>query len=255
MQISSHKQTILLFSDVHQDIDRLESILKKENYDVAVCLGDWFDSHSRNTVEDWEKTCAFLKKWIVKPNFITCLGNHDIHYLFGNRTTICSGYYPQKDELIEKRFGSDMPAIRNKFLWYLWIDDFLCSHAGVNTYHFPPNIHVNKKAITAWLDDQIKTAELSLVNGGYHWLYGAGAARGGRQNIGGITWQDFDDEFEPIDGLKQIVGHTSHRTILNHVTDGSVDLTQADNLDIDCHLTEYVKIFNGKLEIKKHYDL
>lgn len=252
MEISSNKQTILLFSDVHQEIDKLEAILKKENYDIAVCLGDWFDSFYYNTEEDWEKTCAFLKKWLFKPNFYSCIGNHDIQYFFGNKTTICSGYYPKKDRLITERFGSFFPAIREKFLWYLWIDDFLCSHAGVNNYHFPPNLQVNKAGITKWLNEQIKFAEPALYNGGYHWLYGAGAARGGRQNIGGITWQDFDSEFQPISGLKQIVGHSSHRTVLNHIEDGNVDLTKANDLDIDCHLNEYVTILNGNLTIKKY---
>ena len=89
----------------------------------------------------------------------------------------------------------------------------------------------------------------------YFWLYGVGAARGGRQNIGGITWQDFGAEFEPIDGLKQIVGHTSHPKILNHYTDGNLDIASCDNIDIDCHLNQYLLIQNGKLIIKDYKDL
>ena len=254
-QISSKDKRIIVFSDPHQEVEKVKKILTKENYDQVVCLGDWFDSSDYNQETDWVKTCEFLKKWLFKPNFYTCIGNHDIQYFFGNKTTICSGYYPKKDKVITERFGSFFPAIREKFLWYLWIDDFLCSHAGVNTYHFPPTLKVNKKEVTDWLDVQIKFAEPPLFNGGYHWLYGAGAARGGRQNIGGITWQDFDSEFKPIEGLKQLVGHSSHRTILNHIDDGNVDLTQSENLDIDCHLNEYLLIHNGKLTIKRLQDL
>lgn len=255
MQISSENNTILVVSDVHQDIEELEFILDREDYDTVVCLGDWFDSHYHNEVEHWEKTCAFLKKWIFKPNFHTCIGNHDIQYLFGNPTTICSGYIRQKDELITERFGPLLPKIRDKFLWYLWIDDFFCSHAGLNVHHFPPNLQLDKASINKWLDEQLKYAELPLFNSGRHWIYGAGTARGGRQPYGGLIWQDFNDEFEPIDGLKQIVGHTSHRTVVNHIEDGNVDLTQALNLDVDCHLSEYVKIINGKISIHKRADL
>ena len=44
MKISSKKQKILILSDVHQDINRLDKIIKTENADINVCLGDWFDS-------------------------------------------------------------------------------------------------------------------------------------------------------------------------------------------------------------------
>lgn len=255
MEISSKNQTILVFSDPHQEIHRVEYLLKNESYDTAVCLGDWFDSSDYNDREHWEKTCGFLKKWIFKSNFITCIGNHDIHYLFDNKTTLCSGYYLKKNKLIVQRFGSFLPAIREKFLWYLWIDDFLCSHAGVNTYHFSPNLQVNKQGITNWLEEQIKFAELPLINGGYHWLYGAGAARGGRQNIGGITWQDFNSEFEPIEGLKQIVGHTNHRKIVAKEPYIGSGIYDCNNFDVDCFLNQYLLIKNNKLEIKNFRDL
>ena len=255
MEITSDKNTILVISDVHQDIARLESILKKENYDIVVSLGDWFDSRSRNTQQDVINTCDFLKKWIFKPNFFTCIGNHDIQYLYSNATTICSGYNREKDKIITKEFGSFMPAIRDKFLWYLWIDDFLCSHAGVHPFWLPPRQEITKAALSHWLNEQIKFAEPALINGGRHWLYGAGQGRGGSLRVGGLTWNCFESEFEPIEGVKQIVGHTSHRTIINHVEDGHVDLTQADNLDIDCNLNEYLTILNGKLKINKLYEL
>ena len=255
MNLSSQNKRILVFSDPHQNISYVEHLLNKEKYDVAVCLGDWFDSFNLNSERDLELTCNFLKKWLFKDNFYTCIGNHDIQYLYDNPRTICSGYAKSKDDFIVDYLGAFLPAIRDKFLWYLWIDDFLCSHAGVNTYHFPPTLKLDKDGVTAWLDEQIKFAEPPLLNGGYHWLYGAGAARGGRQNIGGITWQDFDTEFEPIEGLKQLVGHSSHDKIINHIHDGNLDLTTCDNLDIDCHLNEYLLIHNGKLTIKRLQDL
>jgi hypothetical protein len=255
MQINSDKKTILVFSDPHQEIDRVEYILKNENYDIAVCLGDWFDSFTHNSEYDLEKTCNFLKKWVFKNNFYTCIGNHDVHYLYDNRYAICSGYTPSKDTFIIDCLNNLLPSIRAKFKWYIWIDDFLCSHAGINTYHINPMVKIDKENITNWLNEQIRFGERTLEAGGCHWLFNAGAARGGRQNIGGITWQDFDCEFEPIDGIKQIVGHTPHPTILNHKLDGNLDFTTCDNLDIDCHLAQYLLIQNGKLTIKNYIDL
>lgn len=255
MNISSNKQTILVFSDPHQHIDLAKYILEKENYDVAVCLGDWFDSFDFDSDYDVEKTCKFLKTWVPKDNFYTCFGNHDIHYLYDNPSTRCSGYTRHKDKLITHNLGNFMPFIRDKFKWYIWIDDYLCSHAGINTYHMNPMVELTKDGITKWLDEQINFATPALINGGGHWLYGAGQGRGGSLKAGGINWQDWRREFEPIDGIKQIVGHTPHKNIVNHHTDGSLDLTTCDNLNIDCHLSQYLLIFNGKITIKNTKDL
>jgi hypothetical protein len=255
MNLNSDKKTILIFSDPHQEIDRVEYILKKENYDIVVCLGDWFDSFTHNSEYDLEKTCKFLKKWVFKENFFTCIGNHDIHYLYDNNTTICSGYDHGKDVFISDVLGNFLPPIRDKFKWYIWIDEFLCSHAGINEYHFHPLMDLTKDGVTKWLDEQIKIAEPKLINGDHHWLYGAGNARGGRQKIGGITWQDFDWEFSPIEGINQLVGHTPHSTIFNHKEDGNLDFTVCDNLDIDCRLSQYLLIQNKKLKICDYKNL
>ena len=255
MTLNSAGKSILLCSDVHQNIDKLEYILEKEKYDIFVHLGDEFDSFNYNSENDVTKTCDFIKKNIFKENYYFIWGNHTIQYLFDNHHTICSGYSREKNIFINDCFGSFLPAIRDKFLWYLWIDGFLCSHAGINHRSFPFNQRISKPEITTWLDDQVNQAVPSLINGGRHWLYGAGEGRGGNQKIGGITWQDFRTEFEPIDGLKQIVGHSSHNRVVNHYSDGNLDLTTCENLDIDCHLNEYLLISNGKLQIKSLKDL
>lgn len=258
MQLSSHKNTILVVSDVHQDVARLDYILEKENYDMVLCLGDWFDSHIKNRPEDVRATCEFLKKWFKKSNFYTLMGNHDVQYLYPNDTVICTGYDLGKDMFITEFFGHEMlPIIRQRFLWYIWLDDFLCTHAGVHQAHFRPDLKLKKPEVTAWLDTQIESAEACLETGQRHWLYSAGRARGGRYPYGGINWLDFNSEFEPIDGLKQIVGHTASRVgkIRTHETDGRFDIASSENLCIDCHLQEYLSIFNGKVTIKRTIDL
>lgn len=256
MELSSKNQTILVLSDPHQEIDKLEIILKRENYDKVVCLGDFFDSFSHNSEEDAIKTCKFLKKYLFEPNFFTTIGNHDIPYLWGfTKYTQCSGYYRWKDKLVTKEFGSFMPAIRKKFLWYLWIDERLCSHAGLNPHFLPPNQKLDKKSLSKWLDSQVEQAELNLINNGRFWMYRAGYGRGGNQTVGGLTWLDFDTEFEPIEELLQIVGHSSHANILPDSNEGSFDENDWKNMDIDCHLNQYLVIKNGKLKIKNFKDL
>lgn len=256
MELSSEKQTILVLSDPHQEIDKLETILKKENYDIAVCLGDYFDSFSHNSEQDVIKTCKFLKKYLFEPRFFTTVGNHDISYLWDyTRHTQCSGYYRWKDQLITKEFGSFMPAIREKFLWYLFVDDRLLSHAGLHPSLLPPNQKLDKKSLSKWLNSQVKQAEISLASNGQHFLFCAGQGRDGSQTVGGLTWNCFDSEHSPIEGLAQIMGHTSHSNILSHHTEGSLDVNDWNDIDIDCHLNEYLTIKDGKLTIKKFIDL
>jgi len=68
---------------------------------------------------------------------------------------------------------------------------------------------------------------------------------------------DFDREFQPIEDLKQIVGHTHRRggTIQQHHTEGFSNLTEANNLCIDCNVNQWLTITNGKMEIKSYRDL
>jgi hypothetical protein len=255
-QLSSKNQRILVFADPHQEIDKVSNILKREQADKVVCLGDWFDSFHLENVRYSIKTAAYLQKLVFQPNFLTLFGNHDVHYFWGkNEHALCSGWTKDKDKAIIGAFEGKMAEVRDKFQWFVWIDDYLCTHAGVHPYHFPPMLEADKKGISTWLKKAGEHAELSLASGGSHWFFRAGEARGGSQRIGGIVWADFDDEFEPIDGVKQLVGHTYHRRAVTHYSNRNLARAEANDLDIDCNLTEYLIIHNGKLEIKSYYDL
>ena len=64
-------------------------------------------------------------------------------------------------------------------------------------------------------------------------------------------WLDFNDEFEPVDGLNQIVGHTNQRT------NGCawVFADNSDNYCIDCFQNQYMVIENKAIKIKNYIDL
>jgi hypothetical protein len=244
MNLSSKNKIILVFSDPHQDLNRLETILAKENYDVAVCLGDWFDSFDYNTNEDTIRTCKFLQTWLRKPNCYSTIGNHDMPYLYNNQYTYCHGCYRAK--LVNDTLDSDLVPVRDMFKWYIWIDRFLCSHAGINKRHLPPNFKLTKKNLTTWLDKEAADAKIKLISDGRSWMFSAGMARGGSYPVGGITWQDFRSEFKPIKGVKQIVGHTVHPAGV---------VSKGNNMDIDCFLKQYILILNGKITVKSYADL
>ena len=250
MELNSTKNTILVFSDPHQDIDTVKFILEKENYDQVVCLGDWFDSKFHQDLFHTEKTCEFLSEFLFKENFFTCIGNHDIQYLYDNESVLCGGYSEKRKKIINKFFKKNIQKVREKFLWYIWIDDYFCSHAGLNEIHFSPYVSVNKKDISDFLNKEIEISTQSLLMGKENWLYMAGLARGGFLKKGGITWQDFRKEFYPIEGLKQIVGHTRHKEVSYHEED-----SLKENICIDCDLIEYIKFFNQNISVQKYSNL
>ena len=78
--------------------------------------------------------------------------------------------------------------------------------------------------------DEIEKGEIALLSGDKYWLYCAGVARFGNEIIGGITWLDFEEEFVPIEGLDQIVGHTFHSAVIE----------RNNNYCIDCSLNQYL---------------
>jgi len=249
MRISSEKKKILIFSDVHQDINKLNKIISHESADINVCLGDWFDSFFFNSDTDYKSTAIELREgFLTKPNNITLFGNHDLHYFFNNKYTYCSGYENSKRDIIKEALGKDINKVVDSFKWFVFIDEYLCTHAGLSNHFLPPTIQ-NNEDVYEYLDNQANDANIKIRTDQFHWFYGAGKARGGTENKGGLVWLDFDREFAPIEGLKQIVGHTYRKN--NRVT----EWRNTKNYCIDTNLSEWMTITNGKFEIKNYKDL
>lgn len=247
MKISSKNQKILIFSDAHQEVDKLEKIIKHEAADTILCLGDWFDSHFADKDEDVEKTAFFVKDYLVRGG-VTLFGNHDLHYFFANKYTTCSGYEYRKVQVIDKIFGEDKTNIVEKFNWFVFIDEFLCTHAGLH-YNFLPSTISNSEDLYGYLTIQGNDANIKIRTKQFHWFYGAGYSRGGNQPKGGIVWLDFDREFAPLKIMPQIFGHTYRRKgeIQTHC--------KTNNYCIDTNLAEWITITNGKMEIKNYKNL
>jgi hypothetical protein len=249
MKISSEKKKILIFSDVHQDINKLSKIISHESADINVCLGDWFDSFFFDSDTDYKSTAIELREdFLTKPNNITLFGNHDLHYFFNNKYTYCSGYENSKRDIIKEALGKDMNKVVDSFKWFVFIDEYLCTHAGLSNHFLPPTIQ-NNEDVYEYLANQANDANIKTITDQLHWFYGAGKARGGTEKKGGLVWLDFDREFAPIEGLKQIVGHTYRKS--GKVT----EWRNTGNYCIDTDLNEWVTITNGKFETKNYKDM
>ena len=121
----------------------------------------------------------------------------------------------------------------------------------------PPNVNDYYQQSVA---NQIglQAGKFGLTSDDEHWFYQVGSSRGGRFRAGGIVWCDFDHEFQPIEDLRQIVGHTSQYMTgvsKQHNSEGFANIVDANNICIDCFMSEYLTLTNGKLELKHYLDL
>ena len=74
----------LIIPDVHQNIDRLNSILRTKDAEEAqeiIFLGDYFDSFDYDFYTP--EMCDILNKNIDNDRYTFLIGNHDAHYLSG----------------------------------------------------------------------------------------------------------------------------------------------------------------------------
>lgn len=238
------KYTIL--SDIHTNYERAEQIIKHEGADVNILLGDYFDEFG-DTPEDNAQTAYWVKSNLGKDNYIFLLGNHDVAYFYPSTFTLCSGNTNAKLMTISEFL---QPSDVRKFKWFHWLDDkTLLSHSGLSEI-FLPEKGLPLNDIKQFLDEESKKAYIALAKKESHWFFRAGFARGGRsQPVGGLTWLDWEDEFLPVKGLNQIVGHTPGRGVRTREGEDSV------NYCIDNHLYSYITYIDGKVEIKKIDDI
>lgn len=244
MKISSKNQRVLVFSDYHQEVKNIQRIIDHEKADVIVDLGDCFDSHFYDLNNDVLNTVKFQTELLKQDNYIGLFGNHTLSYFV--RNALCSGWEERKQKIINSNF--DKKLIR-RFKFHVFIDDYLCTHAGLHSNFIPRNLDINNEVIDDWLSNEYKYAFQAIETNERHWFWTAGRARGGFSRVGGIVWLDFHEEFVPITGLNQIVGH-SHVEYVKFE-----NKEKSTNLCIDTNLRQYLIIHNGNIEIKDSNDI
>lgn len=206
----------LVIPDVHNDHTLAERIIAAVKPEHTYFLGDYFDNFN-DTHEEIDDTADWLKWSVTQKDRTHLMGNHDIHYRFAQNVGVrCSGYEDGKSVIINKRLK---PEHWNSIKFFAYVGDWLLSHAGVHPYWIDPVKFRNDEPVTISKDDLIKKLEIDSIecvkelnkNRG-HWFAFAGWARSRSPFVGGLLWCDFNDEFEPIRGIHQIIGHTPSRT-------------------------------------------
>lgn len=252
MKLNSNKKNILIVSDIHQDIRKLQTILEKELYDEVIFNGDFWDSHYYEAKTDWLNTIQFIKENIDRPNFYWIFGNHDLHYYYPNLKLRCSGWDRTKQKFLDDNFAETVQKIKSKSQYHIVLDNYLISHAGLHPAHIPSALNKDLDSVNKWLTKELTHAKKlnQTIFGPVSWIDEAGRDRGGRANHGGLVWLDWRN-FIPIDNINQICGHTfqSMMKVSTLKTDNSI------NFCIDTNLNEYLLVNNGQITIKKYIDL
>jgi hypothetical protein len=203
----------LILPDIHLRHQKAEKIVAFEKPDQIIFLGDYLDDFN-DTIEMTKETAGWLHWSVNQKNRIHLCGNHDLHYWFkDNAATRCSGYDHFKsvaiNDIVSKKDWEKL-----KF-FHILDNRWLLSHAGVHPSWIDPVKFKANTIIESSLDEIGKRLEFDTVEAkrafyanGMHWFNMPGFSRSRSPYHGGITWCDWDDEFQPIRGIHQIVGHT-----------------------------------------------
>jgi hypothetical protein len=192
----------LVIPDVHLKIAKLKAILDKhKDQDETIFLGDWFDSFPSKQAS-LPDTIEWLNENVTNPAYRFLFGNHDLQYAYPDIDGLkCSGWTWSNDMQI--RTGLT-PVVFDSFSFIEVAHGWAISHAGIHPSMMPPHNEPTEDLV-----HRIEyRAFAALGRGGVYPAIGAGRGRGGNQAVGGVTWLDWDREFEAIPGVNQIVGHS-----------------------------------------------
>ena len=200
----------LIIPDIHEKIDVTDEIIARyPDCRFRYFLGDFWDSFEWEFQPDhWRRVAHWLVKISDDSRNKLLAGNHDIQYYNnGMEYYLCSGYIGAKHQMISQEMPAHWLTRNCHWVYPVMHGDrlTLLSHAGVNPLHV-------RYGATVDLDYVMKlNAEITnnFIMGVNDSLLQAGRGRGGR-GMGGITWQDWDREYSPLEGIRQIVGHTPH---------------------------------------------
>ena len=178
----------LFVGDLHGKLDVATTVLDNFPEYTKVFIGDYVDSFDNNIAEQTQLLRLLLEA-SEREDVFCLLGNHELSYL--KPGMLCSGWKTGMKVVM----SGLADEIRSKFKHYFYtVDGVLATHAGATGRLFDSADEV-RECLEA--DDPC--------------LYDIGRFRGGRAKVGGVFWCDFWEEYEPIEGLTQVSGHSAHR--------------------------------------------
>lgn len=181
---------IHFIGDIHGKTEVVEAALGLPG--TKVFVGDFMDSFDRSP----EDHARCLDLVLDTGDDVVCLyGNHELSYM--HPLMRCSGY----SRAMEQVFAARWARIYEKFDFYYLVEpDLLVTHAGLTR-----QLWEEMECDIEELPDVLERLCASASAGPF---YDIGRARGGFASFGGPLWCDYQYEFLPVHGLRQVFGHT-----------------------------------------------
>lgn len=190
---------ILVLGDIHGHTS-WEPIVKKEDFDKVVFLGDYLDSFTVPPIDIARNFAHILNyKAYMGDKCVLCYGNHDHSYWNAER---CSGYNYHAVHLYMPLLED---AFKEKMLEIVHIeDDILFSHAGVSDYWL-------KKVTMLDYVSEINFDSVPLSSLNWNMLTGYDGY-GNTISQSPIWIRPYSLLKSKVEGYRQIVGHTNMDT-------------------------------------------
>jgi hypothetical protein len=238
------KQEYLIISDIHNQVDKAEEIIRDHGKDrVVIFLGDYFDNFG-DSPSDAKNTAEWLLYSLHKPSRIHLMGNHDAPYRWS--VTQCPGWTVRKHrEVLRVLKKQDWERIKLYHVIERFPRPLILSHAGFtlqNVYDIRDEADLWVGGRSRGVADTTPGEIISEIgrqsdiciqkanNQEYHHFMSMGS-RMGVSRPGGPWWVD-KVWFAAINGIDQMVGHTPLHEPVAH-TSTSVEAT---TLFVDCQL-------------------
>jgi predicted phosphodiesterase len=230
---------IIVFGDIHGR-PFWKDIIKKENPDKIIFLGDYVSTHEDYTGEQQFGNLVDIldEKETWKDNMILLRGNHDIQHL-GYYWAECSGLFKSVS------YEMSTPSFRSEFLSKTkWIhieeingENYIFSHAGVSEIWLThSNIH-NVDKINECVPDE----RFGFTPSHYSdWS--------GESPTQPCTWIRPQTLLKvAVEEYNQVVGHTPIKTITKFKMNNDKDLWLCDNMENK----EYLVIEDNEFKVCK----
>ena len=184
----------IVVGDLHGNLNFYRAVKNQFPDRNIILVGDLLDSF----LYDVDTQVQLLQEVLadIRQKSVRCLiGNHELNYMYTN-TMRCSGFNGAMAAQTLPLLSEMHAGLEN----FIFEDNVLITHAGLSKRFFSAFGLGSETVTKEWLEDMC-----SDLHGP---MYFSSHARGGSRKYAGIFWCDWTLDFEPIEGLVQIFGHT-----------------------------------------------
>jgi hypothetical protein len=250
----------LVIPDIHHRHASAERLIKQHPEHTAVFLGDYFDDY-HDTPADAERTASWLAWSLQQPRRIHIMGNHDAAYRWSTLAN-CPGWTVTKHRRVVSVMRAHLWELCRLHYVVAGARPIVLSHAGFtlrNVYdvHAAGDLYangrlnfINERTPAGHLEEIEKQARQCLrmadVYNQRHHFFQQGSRTGCRLPAG--PWWLDDEDFIPIPGMDQIVGHSVQQKPVVRYLPNEKD-AQSTTWFIDTNSKHAALIENGTVTI------